>query len=242
MAYQLEKGVSINADLKNGQNFTGIELTWFPGRIERFDVISGGQPRKIEGRAGDLPAVMDLAAPQGLAVLTYQSRPDTLTYPTWEKFQAFIDHKGFGDIRAIHAARNLPTAPIKELYTRHAKALVAIGHGKGADAPTGLETEIVALANPYRDDLSAGMPVQVLYRGAPRAGAQVELFARAPDGSVEVTLYHADADGRVLLPVKAGHTYLVDAVILRQPSLDLTEKYKVQWESLWAALTFAVPG
>ncbi|WP_413782758.1 DUF4198 domain-containing protein [Thalassovita sp.] len=241
-AYQVEKGDTIEAALKNGQNFAGVDLAFFPARTARFDVIVGGKPSAIKGRPGDLPAITGLKTPQGLTVLVYQSRPDTLTYPEWDKFQTFVQHKDLGDVRARHLARGLPPSPVKELYTRFSKTLVAVGHGKGRDAPTGLETEIVALANPYRDDISGGLPVRVLYRAVPRANAQVELFERAPDGTVTISLHRTDRDGRALLPVHPGHSYLVDAVILRQPAPELAAKYKVQWESLWAALTFAVPG
>ena len=114
-----------------------------------------------------------------------------------------------------------------------------MGDGAGADAEVGLVTEIVAEANPYTDDMSGGFPIRVLYNGAPRADAQVELFARPPSGEVEVSLHRTDADGRVTLPVRPGYSYLADAVVLR-PMEPQAEKDPV-WESLWASLTFAVP-
>ena len=126
-----------------------------------------------------------------------------------------------------------------ERYSRHAKSLMAVDGGDGSDRARGLLTEIVAGANPYTEDMSGGMPVQVLYEGAPRQDVQVELFDRAPDGSVTVTLHRTDAEGRVTLPVVPGHAYLVDSVVLRalEPATEAGEV----WESLWASLTFAVP-
>ncbi len=53
----------------------------------------------------------------------------------------------------------------------------------------------------------------------------------------EVMLYRTDADGRVTLPVQAGHAYLADAVILRP--LDPEAEKDPVWESIWASLTFA---
>lgn len=238
--YQVEKGQDITASLKNGEGFVGSQLTWFPGQIERFDVVVGGQSRAIAGRAGDLPAVQNLKTRPGLVVLVHQSKPKTVTYEDWDKFQLFIDHKDLGDIRARHSARGLADTPLREVYTRFAKSLLAVGHGKGTDAETGLETEIIALANPYRERLTK-MPVRVMYLGAPRPSAQVELFERAPDGTVTITLHRTDASGQVDLPVKAGHEYLVDAVVIRVPSAALGAHYNAQWETLWASLTFAVP-
>ena len=67
-------------------------------------------------------------------------------------------------------------------------------------------TEIVAEANPYTDDLTAGLPVRVLYQGTPRADAQGEIFDKSPGGDVEITLTRTDADGRALIPVTPGHS------------------------------------
>lgn len=240
-SYVLHKGKPIIASLKNGQNFAGIELGWFDGTIARFDLVTGGKSTPIEGRAGDIPAIQNLPAPPGLAILAFLSKPSTVTYDTWDKFQAFIDHKDLGDIRTAHTARGLPDTPLKEVYTRHAKALIGIGHAKGTDQPLGLETELIALANPYRDDMSAGLPVLLLYQNSPRVNAQIELFDRAPDGTVTVSLHRTDMAGKATLPVTPGHSYLVDAVLLRVPAAGIADRYRAQWESLWAALTFAVP-
>jgi uncharacterized GH25 family protein len=176
----------------------------------------------------------------GLVVIVHETSDSTLTYTEWDKFIDFVEHKDFDSALAAHAARGLPETGFKESYRRYAKALIAVGSGAGSDAPTGLETEIVALANPYTDDLSGGLPVRVLYQDAPRADAQVELFEKGPDEAVVVTLHRTDAEGVARLPVKPGYEYLVDAVILRDTGNDDTETGPV-WHSLWAALTFATP-
>ncbi|MFY0310820.1 DUF4198 domain-containing protein [Leisingera sp. D0M16] len=235
--YQVASGDEVVARLRNGQEFKGAEQPYLDHRIARFEVLLGGTARPYQGRMGDMPAFTADMPKDGLAVLIHQTQPQTLTYDTWEEFQAFADHKGFGDIRTRHEARGLPDKGFVEQYTRYAKAFVAIGQGGGSDRATGLETEIVALANPYTDDLSIGLPVRVLYQGAPRPGAQVEVFAKAPDGQVAISTLRTDAQGEALVPVSLGHQYLLDAVVLRPAPTG--EDYV--WESLWAALTFAVP-
>ncbi len=235
--YQVDPGTPIVANLKNGQNFVGSNLTYLDRRMTRFDMIQGATVLPVPGRMGDVPA-MKVSAPQdGLWVVVHETTPNTLTYREWAKFQTFADHKDFPDIRARHAARGLPEEDFVETYTRHVKALIAVGGGAGRDAPTGLATEFVALANPYTDDISAGFPVQVLYQGAPRPQAQVEIFDRAADGTVTVTLGRTDDAGQALIPVIPGHTYLLDAVVLRPAP----EGDDAVWETLWAALTFSVP-
>ncbi|MFK7754425.1 MAG: DUF4198 domain-containing protein [Sedimentitalea sp.] len=235
--FQVEPGEDVIADLRNGQIFKGSALAFFDRRIERFDLVSDDRTVPVAGRMGDIPALATPVQDQGLLVLVHQTAPSTLKYNTWEKFQKFADHKDFPDIRTRHLARDLPLEGFTESYSRYAKALVGVGHAKGSDAPTGMETEFVALTNPYTDDLSDGFQAQLLYQGRPRGDAQVEVFERAPDDTVTVTLLRTDADGQVSVPVQPDHDYLIDAVILRP----MPEGDASVWESLWAAFTFGVP-
>lgn len=235
--YQVQSGAQLTADFRNGQNFEGSAYAYFPGRTERFDLIRNGQAQPYAGRMGDLPALQTDAGADGLLVIVHQTGPSAIKYSEWEKFRAFVAHKDLAGVLGRHRARGLPETGFKETYTRYAKALVGVGRAEGADAPTGMETEFVALANPYTDDLTAGFPVRVLYRAAPRADAQIEIFERAPDGTVAVTTTRTDAQGRAVIPVRAGHEYLLDAVVMREaPPGD-----EPVWESLWAAMTFALP-
>ena len=238
-AYAVPEGAPLVADIRVGETLEGAAYSYIPPNFRRFEVVLGEDVTPVEGRAGDRPA-LNMAVPgEGLAVIVHVTRDYTLTYREAEKFLNFITHKDFPGVLEQHAARGLPETGFVERYSRHAKSLIAVGGGAGSDREVGLLTEIVALANPFTDDLSAGLPVRVLYEGAPRADVQVELFARAPDGTVEVTLHRTDAEGRAVLPVTAGHSYLADAVVMRP--VDPMGADNAVWESLWASLTFAVP-
>lgn len=238
-AYQVDPGEAMTARLRVGETFAGAEQTYLPRNFERFDMQCDGKLSEVLGRAGDRPALNVEATGEGLCVIIHQTRDYTLTYRDWQKFVNFVEHKDFDGVLQDHAARGLPETNFVELYSRYAKSLIAVGDGAGADTEVGLLTEIVAEANPYTDDLSEGLPLRVLFDGAPRADAQVELFAKAPDGQVDVTLHRTDDEGRVTIPVQAGYAYLADAVVLR--ALSPEEDDDPVWESLWASLTFAVP-
>lgn len=237
--WQVAPGAPMVADIRVGEKFKGGAYSFLPPRFRRFDIVQGDSVMPVEGRAGDKPA-LNMAAPEpGLAVAVHVTSDYSLTYRDWDKFVAFATHKDWVPLIAEHEARGLPRTGFRERYSRHGKSLIAVGHGAGMDRAVGLETEIVALANPYTDTLDQGLPVRVLYQGAPRADAQVELFEKAPDGSVEISLHRTDAGGMAVIPVKPGHTYLVDAVVLR--ALEPVEENDPVWESLWASLTFQVP-
>jgi hypothetical protein len=241
LVYQVQSGEPLVANLRNGQNFNGVALAWFENRFTRFEVTMGDETTPVAGRMGDTPALQAVAQGDGLAIVLHETAPSTLTYTEWDKFLAFAAHKDFPNAAADHAAAGWPQDRFIESYTRHAKALVAVGSGAGADRSFGLATEFVALTNPYDPGFDGQMSVLVTLGGIPRPDAQVEIFGRAPDGSVTVTLTRTNADGRATIAVTPGHSYLFDAVVLRPYAGTGTSDATPVWETLWAALTFAVP-
>lgn len=242
LSWQITQDEVLAAHLRNGEIFSGVNLSWNDRSIRRAERVHNGESAPLKGRAGDIPA-FNLAAPSpGLLTLVYQSGHRTITYRTYEKFVHFVTGKGYEEVLAEHAARGLPEVPIKEAYMRFAKALVAVGEGRGQDAAQGLELEIVALDNPYTDDLTA-LRFQVSYQGAPLTENQVTIFARDLAGDVTTILKTTNADGQITFGADPGWTYLVDTVLLREPAQSLVEETNgAVWESLWASLTFRAAG
>ena len=234
--FQVETGAPLTAQLRNGERFKGSAIPYFPKRTARFELIRDGEVMPVGERTGDIPALETTAAGDGLVVILHETGPTLLTYQTWEKFAGFAEHKGFAEIRARHEARGLPMENFKETYRRFAKALVAVGTGEGSDADMGMETEFVSLSNPYNQDFNQHFRARLLYQGAPRGDAQVEIFERSPEGEVVITTARTNGDGVVTVPVTPGHDYLLDAVVLREADGEAV------WETLWASLTFGVPG
>jgi len=240
-AYQVATDGKVRGALFNGEDFAGSQLAFLPLRFDRFTVASGMRRANVENRLGARPALDIDPLGEGLHAVSYQSKLSIISYAEWEKFARFAEHKDFADYEARHDARGLPRTDFTEGYWRFAKTLVGVGHSEGRDFRTGLATEFVALDNPYTSDLTNGLRVQLFFLDDTVADGQVELFEKAPDGSVEITLHRTDADGIATLPVKAGHSYLVDHVVLRTPSDTLAQQADIEWETLWAALTFGVP-
>lgn len=238
--WRVEPGATIAADFRVGQMFAGRDLRFFPTDTARHEAFGPPGTEVKRARSGDKPAMKAAAPAPGLVVLVHQTTPETLRYQSADLFENFVRHKDLRGVLAAHKARGLPPSGFVEHYTRFAKALVAVGAGHGADRAVGMRTELVALANPYTDDLSAGLAVQLFFEGAPLADAQVELFDRAPDGTVRDLFFRTDAQGVAVLPVESGHEYLVDAV--RMLPLEAADPANDPvWHSLWASLTFAVP-
>ncbi len=239
--YQVGEDSVLEAYLRNGEKFFGSSAAYVKAKTTRFDLVNGERTDSVVARLGDNPALKMQSLQPGLNVVVHQSNVSVLTYANWEKFQRFADHKDFPDMLARHRARSLPESQFKEAYTRYSKSLISVGSGEGNDVQAGLEIELLALQNPYTDDVSKGIVVVGYYQNKVRANAQIELYEKTADGEVQITLHRTDAQGKVVLPVRPSHSYLVDMVVLREPSDELARKKKVAWETLWASLTFAVP-
>jgi hypothetical protein len=241
-SYQVETDATFTANLKNGENFSGVSLGWFERRFTRFEMAWRDEVFDVEGRMGDTPALQASTPPDdGLLIVLHETTPSKLTYRDWDKFLKFVAHKDFPHAVAEHEKNGWSKEEFVETYTRHVKALIAVGDGQGADRTFGMATEFTALTNPYADDFNNVMSVRLHFEGAPRPDAQVEVYDRAPGGDVTVALYRTDENGFADIPVTPGHDYLVDAVVLRPATPDADDARPAVWETLWAALTFSVP-
>jgi len=239
--FQAKTGDTIKVRTKNGQKFSGGSLGYFEDRVVLFDWLQNGTRNPVKSRSGDFPALSMPAPQDGLLVLAYQSTISPIEYAQWAKFAGFIEHKGFASVKTRHLQRGLPEDGFTEIYSRFAKTLIGVGDSAGKDQNFGMETEFIALTNPYTDDLTHGFSVQLLYQNQPRANAQIEIFERSPDKKTTISYLQTDSQGIAVIPVKAGYTYLLDGVVLREPSSENSKDFNAVWETLWASLTFKVP-
>ena len=239
-AHLVAPGETVKANLRVGQEYDGSAFAYIPRSIRRFDYAYQGQVRPVEGTVGDRPA-MSLSVPgEGLLVAIHATQDLKLTWDDWERFVAFLEHKDLTWGLAEHDARGLSHENVRERYSRYAKSLIAVGAGAGEDIETGMETEIVALENPYTGDMSDGFDMLALYQGEPLQDVQIEVFEKAGDGTVTITTQRTGADGRATIPVTPGHRYMLDTVTLRP--LEVVGDTDPAWETLWANMTFEVPG
>ena len=240
LKYQVNSGEMIVAEIKNGQLFEGNSLPYATRSIVSLEVSVGDKRQPIDGELGARPAIEIVPLGDGLAVIGYQTKASFLKYSEWQKFQNFAKHKDFPDALKKHLARGFSEEEVREGYTRFSKSLVASGTAEGKDHPFGFEAEIIALDNPYtiQDD---AISVLLAYQGIPLPNHQIEIFERPPSGTVNVIYTRTDLKGVATFEAKRGYEYMLDAVIFREPSAELLQRMDVQWETLWANLTFARP-
>ncbi|MEM9971165.1 MAG: DUF4198 domain-containing protein [Pseudomonadota bacterium] len=239
--FTVAPGGIVTGELRVGEKYEGVSTPFLPPRFERFDFAINDRSGDVPGRVGDRPALRMSVPEAGLLIVTHETKDQRIVWNEWEKFVSFVEHKDAAWALERHAARGLDQVDATEAYSRYAKSLIAIGMPVGEDRVVGLETEIVALENPYIGETDDGVDVQVLYQGQPRVNEQIEIFEKSPAGAVTISTLRTDGQGKATIPVKRGHRYMLDSVVVREPSAELAAEMDVEWETLWANLTFAVP-
>ena len=252
-SFQPELNKNITADLVVGTDFLGTSEIYVPDQIEVFALLGpmADKPierNKITGRYGDRPAATMAVNKAGLYVILHQTAPVYLTYLAADKFDRFAREKGFENALSEHQERGLSLTKITEQYQRFAKSLIEVGDAVSAkmvkDRHLGLAIELVAEVNPYQTPPPKIMPIRLFAAGKPLANAQITVFTRHNPRDVESTKYQTDINGRANFPLLPGRDYLVDSVILRPSTGPNTAggRPAAMWESLWASLTFQIPG
>ncbi len=244
--YRIEVGAPLVANLRVGQNFRGSRLGFLPDRFRRFDIVGPLGPIAITSRLGDAPAVDQVLDESGAHTVVHVTTDSTLTYETLEKFAAFAATHGLDERVAEHAARGLPQTDFREAYSRSVKALVQVGPTGGEvvrDTALGLPIEIVVEDDPYAEPHPEAVRVQALYDGQPISNALISVFSKDPSDSertADQIDMRADAEGRASVPITGGRRYLLNVVVLREPSAELAAQEEVVWESLWGSTTFEI--
>ncbi len=234
-------GEEVGVRLRVGEVLVGDAVPRLGRQIVRFDAVA-------EAAAGASTAVAraDGAEPAG----RWQPRaagPYTLVYVSSgayaelaaERFADYLVEEGLDGALAETRRRGEDEVPARERYTRHAKALVAVGAPQASreafTRPFGLELELVPDENPLRLAPGASLAVRLLARGKPLAGAQLVGRAGARPGAAQIA--RTDAQGRATLHLDCGGLWLVKAVhMVRAADNPLAE-----WHSAWASLTFSLP-
>jgi len=241
-AYIDNSHMSVRADIRIGQNFTGDGLRYLPQKIVTLAFLTEDGQQAITGRLGDQPAIQASAPVRGQNILIYQSQPEKIVYQSFDKFADFVREKADESLLNTHKQRGLPEKDFTETYIRFAKTILI----RGADTPgladrySGMEVEFVLENNALLNEDTTPLSIRLFYQEKPLAGAKLAIFEKGSDGALTIAHHRTDAQARIYLQPKSGHEYLIDHVTIRPPLKGNNEK-GAAWESLWASLTFYYP-
>jgi uncharacterized GH25 family protein len=209
--FRPEPGALVTLRLRVGEHFRGDPVPLNPPLVKEFVVTTDGGPLPILRRPGAEPAGVVAVAQAGIAVVGYRSLPQRVELPAAE-FERYLGLEGLEAVVATRAARSESSAPGREIFSRAAKSLLAVGAGRpaaGHDRVLGFTLELIPERSPYALGVGDELPVVLRYEGKPLAGALV--MALHASGETLASI-RSDASGRVRVPLSRGGMWLVKAV------------------------------
>ena len=237
--YKLDKGDVLSASLFVGQDFFGYENPYVEDNFERFEVLSQGGVRNVNGRIGDRPALNLIPLHTGLNIIVYQSTPTYMTYNNFDKFVKFTKEKGFPELPKQHLSYDFPETGFIESYTRFSKSYVSVLNGKGADKFSGMKFEWVMENTNLNYGVDKEIYFSLYYNGAPHPNSLVTVFSKNNKGKVQKSINKTDERGFFKLIPTVNTSYLIDSVIIRKINPGANPEGAI-WESLWASATFKI--
>lgn len=247
-SFRPAQGEPVAVRVRVGEHFQGDPVPRNSARIERFAAIVPGQSvpgdRELElplkGAEGADPAGQATLPVPGTWILVYDTNHAAAELAA-EKFEPYLREEGLESIIALRAERGQSKAPSREIYSRCAKSLVVVGtesggSAQGHDRVLGLPLELVPEASPAALPAGGELPVLLLYRGEPLAGALV--VAMRKDQPTQKVSARTGKDGRVRLRLDRPGDWLVKAVHM----VPAPQESGADWESFWASLTFHMDG
>lgn len=193
------------------------------------------QQTGVRTTTSDKPGGVTIVAPQaGTHTLAFASNPSFSDFEA-ERFNRYLDHQGLTAIADFRATRGLEGKNGTELYARRAKALFQVGNETTENVlkPVGQTLEIVPLANPFDFEQSAPLPVKVLWRGEPLAGASL-MVARGGGEKGSEVVFKTDQTGQTTFEYHPDERYLL-SVVWGEPA---PNDERADYFTIFASLTF----
>ncbi|HEX7154244.1 MAG TPA: DUF4198 domain-containing protein [Thermoanaerobaculia bacterium] len=223
-------GTNVAVRLLVGEHFRGEAVGRNDRKVIEFNARQGTAVTPLRGRHGSDPAGELTVSNPGLVVIGYRSRASDVEL-SGTKFEQYLREEGLERIAALRAQRGESDKPVRELFSRSAKALLrAGGEAKGFDVPLGYRLELVPESNPFGDARS--LTVRVWFEGKPLEGTLVVAMHR--DDERRHLQARSDAEGRVTFSLPREGVWLVKTThMVAAPAGG-----DADWESVWASLIF----
>jgi len=228
-------GSQVEIHFRVGEGFRGDPVARSQERIVRFVHLSASGASPVPGVDGGEPAGAVRVTEPGLQIVGYRSNNARVDLAA-EKFEEYLKEEGLEHAISYRAAKGETAKPSRENYSRSIKSLLCAGScASGKDRALGFTLELVSEKNPYSAKPGDELPLRLLFEGKPLEGVLVVALPKErPEKKLSA---RSDVAGRVVFRLPQEGPWLVKAVhMTRAP-----EGGEVDWESVWASLTFELP-
>lgn len=225
--YKLKSGEKLIANIKVGQNLVGESYPYLSQETERLFLVSKKGFKKLNQIDGDYPAIQQTVNYSGIQYLYYQSNKEFLKYQDYKTFIEFTDEY---DLNYDLKNKNIPN----EIYQRFSKIIFNGEPNSFFKTKQNLEFEIVNQNDPYQNNISE---IKIFLKKKPFIDKKIFVFFKNENG-FERKIYQTDTNGFVKIDSSKKGLYLISAVDLETLNLIDQIKYKADYYSRWASLTF----
>jgi nitrite reductase/ring-hydroxylating ferredoxin subunit len=237
--FRPKAGQTITVALHNGDAFPESEGPPSLERLHDTRLLSGASPLVLEHFRDEHKALVSTtlipAGGSGSLIFTASLSANSRSYDA-KKFATYVEEEGLGMIAAYRKQHGEESGPIKELYSKFAKALIFTGAPSAFSThPVGMKIEIVPAVDPGTLKAGASLPVKVLFDGKPAAGLSVECTHSTGAAAKGEVVGHTDKAGRVSVPLVNGRFRITTGMSRRN-----ADQNAANWETFFATLTFAI--
>ncbi|HZH17584.1 MAG TPA: DUF4198 domain-containing protein [Archangium sp.] len=235
-SFRVARGETVELSLQYGEEYEGKIAPRDNFLIEKFVLIGPDGTEPVPGQDKQEMAGRVTLPKEGLYLVAYRGKRRPIRLEA-ARFEAYLKAEGLEHVSRLRSERKETHKGASEVYSRCAKTLLESGGGatEGHDRIAGLRLEIVPETNPYRVTAGADLTFRVLFEGKPLAKGLVIARSRAePKHTVAA---RTDAEGRVRLTLDRAGEWLVKCTHM----VAAPEELGMDWESLWASLTFELP-
>ena len=218
--------------IKVGQNFNGSPFGYYDPNKKNLYLENKDKVMNLSQRDGNFPAIQTLIIDKGFHVLTYETNFEFLKYESLKKFKDFLKEQGLFSSAGNIDINKIPT----ENYKRFAKTLMTDGYKEFFIQKPKLDFEIIALNSPYNLNNNL-FEFQLFEKGNPLENWQIIVFSRDKENSYK-EIVKTNINGIGIIRVFKNRTYLLSSVKLEKAKYIEKLKYKSDWFSFWASLTF----
>ncbi len=170
----------------------------------------------------------------GTHIIAFESQPSFSDLEA-ARFNPYAEEEGLTAVLAERERNGTTGENGTELYVRRAKALVQVGSETTDNVlqPIGQTLEIVPERNPYTLGDNRQLPVRVLFRGEPLAGALIELIDLAVPEEPLARL-RTDAGGRTAFQVPTRGQFLLNVIW----SVPIPDDDRAEFDTIFSSLSF----